>query len=86
MIEFLSDLLTNKYLSGLPKLSLKINELIRDAERHLSIHLENVKVLYDSSKFYYIDISIKKIFTTDPGVVILIYIVVIIFILSVLSL
>ena len=39
-----------------------LNELIRDAERHLSIHLENIKVLYDSSKFYSIDLSIKKIF------------------------
>ena len=39
-----------------------LNELIRDTERHLSIHLENVKILYDSSKFYSIDLSIKKIF------------------------
>ena len=39
-----------------------LNELIRDTERHLSIHLENVKVLYDSSKFYSIDLSIKKKF------------------------
>ena len=37
-----------------------LNELIRDTERHLSIHLENIKVLYDSSKFYSIDLSIKK--------------------------
>ena len=37
-----------------------LSELIRDTERHLSIHLENVKVLYDSSKFYSIDLSIKK--------------------------
>ena len=39
-----------------------LSELIRDTERHLSIHLENVKVLYDSSKFYSIDLSIKKKF------------------------
>ncbi len=39
-----------------------LNELIRDAERHLSTHLENVKVLYDSSKFQFIELSIKKSF------------------------
>ena len=39
-----------------------LNKLIRDAERRLSFHLENVVVLYDSSKFYSIDLSIKKIF------------------------
>ena len=39
-----------------------LNELIRNAERNLSIHLENVEVLYDSSKFKFIELSIKKSF------------------------
>ena len=52
----MSDSLNNKDSNNY------LNELIRDAERHLSIHLENVKVLFDSSKFYSIDLSIKKIF------------------------
>ena len=39
-----------------------LNELIRDAEKYLSTHLENVNVLYDSSKFKFIELSIKKSF------------------------
>ncbi len=45
-----------------------INELIRDAERHLSTHLENVKVLYDSSKFKFIELSIKKSFDQPTSI------------------
>ncbi len=45
-----------------------LNELIRDAERHLSTHLENVKVLYDSSKFKFIELSIKKSFDQPTSV------------------
>ena len=29
-----------------------LNILIRDAEKNLSTHIENVNVLYDSSKFF----------------------------------
>ena len=39
-----------------------LNKLIRGAETQLSKHLDNINVLYDSSKFYSIDLSIKKTF------------------------
>ncbi len=39
-----------------------LNNLIRDAEKFLSKHIDNVVVLCDSPKFYSLDISIKKIF------------------------
>ena len=32
-----------------------LNILIRDAEKKLATHIENVIVLYDSSKFYSLD-------------------------------
>ena len=39
-----------------------LNNLIRDAEKKLSTHIVDVNVLYDTSKFNFIDISIKKYF------------------------
>ena len=39
-----------------------LNILIKDAEKYLSKHIDNVVVLYDSSKFYSLDLSIKKVF------------------------
>lgn len=39
-----------------------LHTLIRDAEKYLSAHIQNVVVLYDSPKFYALDISIKKKF------------------------
>lgn len=45
-----------------------LNELIRGAERHISTHLENVKVLYDSSKFKFIELSIKKTFDQPTSI------------------
>ena len=39
-----------------------LNILVRNAEKFLSTHIDNVIVLYDSSKFYSTDISIKKVF------------------------
>ena len=39
-----------------------LNILIRDAEKKLSTHIVDVNVLYDTSKFNFIDISIKKYF------------------------
>ena len=45
--------------SGLEK---SLNILIRDAEKNLSTHIDNVVVLYDSKNYYSLDISIKKIF------------------------
>ena len=39
-----------------------LNILIKEAEKHLSKHIDNVVVLYDSPKFYSLDISIKKAF------------------------
>ena len=37
-----------------------INFLIREAENKISAHLENITVLYDTSKIFTIDLSIKK--------------------------
>ena len=42
--------------------SKSLNFLIREAEKKISSHLENVIVLYDHSEFYSIDLSIKKDF------------------------
>ena len=39
-----------------------LNQLIRDAEKKLSTHLVDVNILYDTSKFNFIDLSIKKSF------------------------
>ena len=39
-----------------------LNQLIRDAEKQLSTHLVDVNILYDTSKFNFIDLSIKKSF------------------------
>ena len=39
-----------------------LNKLIRDAEKHLSTHLVDVNVLYDSSEYNFIELSIKKSF------------------------
>lgn len=39
-----------------------LNKLIRDAEKKLSTHLVDVNILYDTSKFNFIDLSIKKSF------------------------
>tara|TARA_B100001175_G_scaffold284197_1_gene264456 strand:- start:2405 stop:3589 length:1185 start_codon:yes stop_codon:yes gene_type:complete len=40
--------------------SKSINFLIREAEKKISTHLENITVLYDTSKISTIDLSIKK--------------------------
>ena len=40
--------------------SKSINFLIREAENKISTHLENITVLYDTSKIFTIDLSIKK--------------------------
>ena len=42
--------------------------LIRDAEKYLSTHIDNTVVLYDSPKFYSLDISIKKVFDEDTSI------------------
>ena len=39
-----------------------LNTLVKDAEKYLSQHIDDVIVLYDSPKFYTLDISIKKVF------------------------
>ena len=39
-----------------------LNNLIRDAEKKLSTHIVDVNVLFDTSEFNFIDISIKKYF------------------------
>ena len=45
-----------------------LSKLIRDAEKSLSVHLDNVTVLYDSSQFYTLDISIKKVFDQPTSI------------------
>ena len=37
-------------------------KLIKNAEKYLSTHIENVIVLYDSTDYYSVDVSIKKVF------------------------
>ena len=39
-----------------------LSTLIRTAEKHLSMHIDYVDVLYDTSKFKFIELSIKKTF------------------------
>ena len=39
-----------------------LNQLIREAEKKLSTHLVDVNILYDTSNFNFIDLSIKKSF------------------------
>ena len=39
-----------------------LNILVRDAEKYLSSHIDDVVVLYDSPKYYSSEISIKKVF------------------------
>ena len=53
-----------KIVNDLENLTLddSLNTLIRDAEKYLSTHIDDVIVLYDSPKFYSLDISIKKVF------------------------
>ena len=45
-----------------------LKDLIKDAEKFLSKHIDNVVVLYDSPKFYSLDISIKKIFDNPTSI------------------
>ncbi len=45
-----------------------LNDLIKDAEKSLSKHIDNVIVLYDSPKFYSLDISIKKVFDNATSI------------------
>ncbi len=45
-----------------------LNTLIKNAEKYLSKHIDNVVVLYDSPKFYSLDISIKKVFDYDMSI------------------
>ena len=45
-----------------------LNILIRDAEKHLSLHIDDVVVLYDSPKYYSLEISIKKVFDYNTSI------------------
>ena len=45
-----------------------LNILIRDAEKFLSNHIANLVVLYDSPKFYCLDLSIKKSFDGEVSI------------------
>ena len=55
-------------LSESEKLDKSLNNLIRDAEKKLSTHLVDVNVLYDTSEFNFIDISIKKYFDQPTSI------------------
>ena len=48
------------YKNNYEEYSKSINFLIREAEKKISTHLENITVLYDTSEIYTIDLSIKK--------------------------
>ena len=39
-----------------------LNILVKDAEKYFSSHIDNVVVMYDSPKFYVLDICIRKVF------------------------
>ena len=43
-------------------LDLSLSTLIRNAEKNLSTHIDDVIVLYDNPNFYSLDMSIKKVF------------------------
>ena len=43
-------------------------KLIRDAEKYLSNHIDYVDILYDTSQFNYIDLSIKKSFDQNINI------------------
>ena len=45
-----------------------LNILVRDAERYLSSHIDDIVVLYDSPKYYSLEISIKKIFDYSTSI------------------
>ena len=45
-----------------------LNTLIRDAEKYLSSHIDDVVVLYDSPKYYSLEISIKKVFDINTSI------------------
>ena len=45
-----------------------LNILVRDAEKYLSSHIDDVVVLYDSPKYYSLEISIKKVFDYSTSI------------------
>ncbi len=57
---------SNKKINDSSEKSLYI--LIKDAEKCLSKHIDNVVVLYDSPKFYSLDVTIKKTFDYDISI------------------
>ena len=58
----ISDFLENK------SLDLALNKLIRDAEKKLSTHLVDITVLYDTSKYNFIELSIKRTFDQPTSI------------------
>ena len=58
----ISDFLENK------SLDLALNKLIRDAEKKLSTHLVDINVLYDTSKYNFIELSIKRTFDQPTSI------------------
>ncbi len=45
-----------------------LNILVRDAEKYLSSHIDDVVVLYDSPKYCSLDLSIKKVFDYEISI------------------
>ena len=60
-IIYTSNIKISEFLES-ENLNKSLNKLIRDAEKNLSTHIVDVNVLYDTSEFNFIDISIKKSF------------------------
>ncbi len=58
----ITDVLENKNLNKY------LNKIIRDAEKQLSTHLVDINVLYDSSEFNLIDLSIRKSFDQPTSI------------------
>ena len=58
----ISNLLENN------SLEFELNKLIRDAEKYLSTHLVDINILYDTYKYNFIELSIKRTFDQPTSI------------------
>ncbi len=58
----ISNLLENN------NLEFELNKLIRDAEKYLSTHLVDINILYDTYKYNFIELSIKRTFDQPTSI------------------
>lgn len=58
----ISNLLENN------SLEFELNKLIRDAEKYLSTHLVDINILYDTYKYKFIELSIKRTFDQPTSI------------------